>query len=144
MGIFTSFEVGASALTAQRVRLDTISSNMANVETTRTPEGGPYRRKMVVFETRKMDFAGQLNASLQQRAATGVGVRQIVSDTSEPRLVFDPGHPDANEQGYVALPNIDLLKETADMMLATRAYEANLTSIKTAKRMALKALEIGK
>jgi flagellar basal-body rod protein FlgC len=71
-------------------------------------------------------------------------VRQIVSDTSEPRLVFDPGHPDANEQGYVALPNIDLLKETADMMLATRAYEANLTSIKTAKRMALKALEIGK
>ncbi len=143
MDIFTSLNISSSALKAQRIRLDTITANMANSETTRTPEGGPYRRKMVVFEPKQMSFSDHLSAK-EKKAMSGVQVSQIVTEDAEPRLVFDPGHPDANEQGYVALPNIDLLKETTDMMLATRAYEANLTSIKAAKRMALKALEIGK
>ncbi|EAT15801.1 flagellar basal body rod protein FlgC [Desulfuromonas acetoxidans] len=143
MDIFTSLNISSSALKAQRIRLDTISSNMANAETTRTPEGGPYRRKMVVFEPAQVSFADHLSAK-EKKALNGVQVSQIVTEDSEPRLIFDPSHPDANDQGYVALPNIDLLKETTDMMLATRAYEANITTIKSAKRMALKALEIGK
>ncbi|PLX91388.1 MAG: flagellar basal body rod protein FlgC [Desulfuromonas sp.] len=143
MNIFTSMNISASALKAQRIRLDTISSNMANSETTRTPDGGPYRRKMVVFEPQQVSFADHLSAK-EKQALNGVRVSEIITEDAEPRLVFDPGHPDANEQGYVALPNIDIMKETTDMMLATRAYEANITTIKSAKRMALKALEIGK
>ncbi|MCD6526680.1 MAG: flagellar basal body rod protein FlgC [Desulfuromonas sp.] len=143
MDIFTSLNISASALKAQRIRLDTISSNMANAETTRTPEGGPYKRKMVVFEPQQMSFSDHLSAR-EKKALSGVRVSQIAVDNSEPRLVFDPAHPDANNEGYVAMPDIDILKETTDMMLATRAYEANITTIKSAKRMALKALEIGK
>ncbi|MCA1797121.1 MAG: flagellar basal body rod protein FlgC [Desulfuromonadaceae bacterium] len=144
MDVFNSFDVAASALKANRIRLDTISANMANIETTRTPQGGPYRRKMVVFETQQPSFNQQLNSAMQQPQSQGVRVSQIATDQSEPRMMFDPGHPDANENGYVAMPNINLLEETADMMMATRAYEANITSIKASKRMALKALEIGR
>ncbi len=143
MDIFTSLNISSSALKAQRIRMDTISSNMANAETTRTPEGGPYRRKMVVFEPAQVSFADHLSAR-EKKALNGVQVSRILTEDAEPRLIFDPSHPDANDQGYVALPNVDLLKETTDMMLATRAYEANITTIKSAKRMALKALEIGK
>ncbi|MDY0291842.1 MAG: flagellar basal body rod protein FlgC [Desulfuromonadaceae bacterium] len=144
MDVFNSFNISSSALKAQRIRLDTISANMANIETTRTPQGGPYRRKMVVFETLQPSFNQQLNGALQQVQPQGVRVSQIVTDQMEPRMMFDPGHPDADENGYVAMPNINLLEETADMMMATRAYEANITSIKASKRMALKALEIGR
>lgn len=143
MGIFTSLNISASALQAQRTRLDTISSNMANAETTRTPEGGPYKRKMVVFETQQMSFAEHLS-SRSNKAINGVRVSRIAVDQREPKLVYDPQHPDADDRGYVAMPDIDILKETTDMMMATRAYEANITTIKSAKRMALKALEIGK
>lgn len=143
MGIFTSLNISASALQAQRTRLDTISSNMANAETTRTPEGGPYRRKMVVFETQQMSFADHLS-SRSNKAINGVRVGRIAVDQRDPKLVYDPQHPDADDRGYVAMPDIDILKETTDMMMATRAYEANITTIKSAKRMALKALEIGK
>ncbi len=143
MGIFTSLNISASALQAQRTRLDTISSNMANAETTRTPEGGPYKRKMVVFESQQMSFAEHLS-SRSNKAINGVRVSRIAVDQREPKLVYDPQHPDADDRGYVAMPDIDILKETTDMMMATRAYEANITTIKSAKRMALKALEIGK
>lgn len=143
MGIFTSLNISSSALQAQRTRLDTISSNMANAETTRTPEGGPYQRKMVVFESQQMSFAEHLS-SRSNKAINGVRVSQIAVDQREPKLVYDPQHPDADGRGYVAMPDIDILKETTDMMMATRAYEANITTIKSAKRMALKALEIGK
>jgi flagellar basal-body rod protein FlgC len=142
MDVFNSLNISASALKAQRIRLDTISANMANAETTRTPEGGPYKRKMVVFEPQQMSFADHM-ASKQSKAAMGVQVSQIAVDNSESKLIYDPSHPDANESGYVAMPNVDILKETTDMMLATRAYEANVTAIKASKRMALKALEIG-
>lgn len=143
MGVFTSLNISASALRAQRTRLDTISSNMANAETTRTPEGGPYKRKMVVFETQQMSFSDHLS-SKANRAINGVKVSRIAVDQRESKLVYDPTHPDADERGYVAMPNVDILKETTDMMMATRAYEVNITTIKSAKRMALKALEIGR
>ncbi|OQY19103.1 MAG: flagellar basal body rod protein FlgC [Desulfobacteraceae bacterium 4572_35.1] len=143
MDIFNSLNISASALKAQRIRLDTISSNMANMETTSTPEGGPYKRKMVVFEPQPLSFAKHM-LSAENKALRGVKVSRIAVDNSEPKLIYDPSHPDADDRGYVAMPNIDILKETTDMMMATRAYEANVTAIKSAKRMALKALEIGK
>ncbi len=142
MELFTTFKISSSALRAQRIRLDTISSNLANIETTSTPEGGPYKRKSVYFEAKPVTFAEHL-ANQTRVSVQGVEVTKIIEDNSPPQQVYDPGHPDANEEGYVAIPNISVLKETVDMMNATRAYQANATAIKSAKRMALKALEIG-
>ncbi len=139
MDIFTTIDISASALKAQRTRINTISSNLANVETTSTPEGGPYKKKSVYFQTKPIPFKEALDASIQ-----GVKVTKIVEDTKEPRKIYDPAHPDAAEDGYVAMPNISVLKEMVDMMSATRSYESNTTVIKSAKRMALKALEIGR
>ncbi|MBU0943593.1 MAG: flagellar basal body rod protein FlgC [Proteobacteria bacterium] len=139
MDIFTTFDISASALKAQRIRLNTISSNLANVETTSTPEGGPYKKKSVYFQTRPVSFKEELDASIK-----GVEVTKILEDTEEPKKIYDPSHPDAKEDGYVEMPNVSVLKEMVDMMSATRSYEANTTVIKSAKRMALKALEIGK
>lgn len=143
MDIFNTFEVSASALKAQRIRLDTISSNLANVETTSTPEGGPYKKKSVYFQSRPLSFQQQLNDRLKGNIQ-GVEVSKILEDQEEPQLIYNPSHPDAGEDGYVALPNVNVLKEMVDMSSATRAYEANTTVIKSAKRMALKALEIGR
>lgn len=139
MDIFTTFDVSASALKAQRIRLNTISSNLANVETTSTPEGGPYKKKSVYFQTKPISFKEELDSSIQ-----GVEVTKILEDSEEPRKIYDPSHPDAEDDGYVAMPNISVIKEMVDMMSATRSYEANTTVIKSAKRMALKALEIGR
>lgn len=139
MNIFTTFDISASALTAQRIRLNTISSNLANVETTSTPEGGPYKKKSVYFQSKPLSFKDQLSSSLK-----GVEVTKILEDTDAPKQVYDPSHPDAKDDGYVEMPNISVLKEMVDMMSATRSYEANTTVIKSAKRMALKALEIGR
>ncbi|MDY0389315.1 flagellar basal body rod protein FlgC [Desulfobulbus oligotrophicus] len=145
MDIFTTFNIAASGLKAQTTRLNTISANLANAETTSTPEGGPYRKKSVVFQTEPLSFKQHLHASVTgQTGIQGVKVAQIVEDTSPPQRIYDPAHPDAQEDGYVELPNISVLKETVDMMSATRSYEANTTIIKSAKRMALKALEIGR
>ncbi len=143
MDIFTSMKVGASALKAQRMRLNTISSNLANVETTSTPEGGPYKKKNVVFRPVGTSFEKQLDSNLKG-AVQGVQVQRITADEREPRMVYDPSHPDADPQGYVAMPNINVMDEIVDMMSATSAYEANVTVVQSAKRMALKALEIGK
>ena len=143
MDIFSSFKVGASALKAHKIRLDTISSNLANVETTSTPEGGPYKKKSVHFQSKPISFKQQLDA-VSSKAVQGVEVTKISEDNSAPRKVYDPSHPDAGEDGYVEMPNISVLKEMVDMMSATRSYQANVTSIQSAKRMALKALEIGR
>ncbi|MCP3892337.1 MAG: flagellar basal body rod protein FlgC [Desulfobulbaceae bacterium] len=143
MDIFTTFDIAASALKAQRTRLNTISSNLANAETTSTPEGGPYKKKSVVFQSEPVSFQGHLTNSLNNQAE-GVKVTKIIEDNTPPQKIYNPSHPDADETGYVAMPNVNVLKETVDMMSATRSYEANTTIIKSAKRMAMKALEIGR
>lgn len=143
MDIFTTFDIAASGLRAQTTRLNTISSNLANAETTATPEGGPYKKKSVVFQTENMPFNKHLANSMSTQAQ-GVKVAKIIEDNSPPQKVYDPSHPDAKEDGYVDMPNVSVLKEMVDMMSATRSYEANTTTIKSAKRMALKALEIGR
>lgn len=151
MSIFHSFNASASALTAQRLRMDVISSNIANAQTTRATldDAGnyvPYRRKMVVFEPNEKSFQSFLHQAQNRQTPPGNGVRvsRIVEDAEPFKMVFDPTHPDANEEGYVQLPNVDPLKEMVDLMSATRAYEANVTSLNATKGMLMKALEIGK
>lgn len=142
MDLFTTMKISASALSAQRTRMNTISSNLANIETTRSPDGGPYRKREAVFMTSQESFANQLDGRLRD-SVQGVRVSHIQASDRPPRLVYDPAHPDADEDGTVEMPDINLVEETADMMSASRAYEANVNVIKAAKRMALKALEIG-
>nr|WP_321468775.1 flagellar basal body rod protein FlgC [uncultured Desulfobulbus sp.] len=145
MDLFTTFDIAASGLKAQTTRLNTISSNLANAETTSTPEGGPYKKKSVVFQTQDMPFSKHLQASLyEQGQGKGVKVAKIIEDTSAPQRVYDPTHPDAKEDGYVEMPNVNVMKEMVDMMSTTRSYEANTTTIKSAKRMLMKALDIGR
>lgn len=143
MDLFNSMEISSSALKAQRLRLNTISSNIANIETTRTPEGGPYKKREVVFRSTDSIFAQKLEHHLRG-TLQGVEVAEIRNSSAPPKLIYDPSHPDAGADGVVLMPGINLFEEMADMMTATRAYEANVTSIKAAKRMALKALEIGR
>lgn len=142
MDLFTTFKISGSALKANRIRLNTISSNLANVETTSTPEGGPYKKKSVYFQSKPVSFKEHLDSNLRN-ASQGVEVTKIIEDQEPPQQVYNPSHPDANEEGYVEMPNVSVLKEMVDMMSATRSYQANATTIKSAKRMALKALEIG-
>lgn len=147
MGYFGALDIGASALTAQRLRMDTISQNIANVNTTRTENGTPYRRRLVVFQEKKdgVAFSDYLTASSKERyTGKGVKVAKIVEDTTAFKRVYDPGNPDADTEGYVEMPNIDIITEMVNMISATRAYEANVTSINITKSMALKALEIGR
>lgn len=146
MGFYNSLDINASALTAQRIRMDTISQNIANVNTTRTEDGTPYRRKVVMFEEKKSEpFSSYLSKSGREKiSAGGVRVTRIVEDQSPLRQVYDPGHPDANADGYVEMPNIDVITEMVNMISATRAYEANVTAINNTKSMALKSLEIGR
>ncbi|MDI3280893.1 MAG: flagellar basal body rod protein FlgC [Bacillota bacterium] len=146
MRIFQALEISASALTAERLRLDIIANNIANVNTTRTPAGGPYRRQFPVFAVREgmVDPQAPFPARLWPPLTNGVRVVGVFEDRSAPRMVYNPSHPDANAEGYVAMPNIDLVTEMVDMISAARAYEANVTVINEAKSMALKALEIGR
>lgn len=150
MTIFNALNASASALTAQRLRMDVVSSNIANAQTTRATvnENGevePYKRKMVVLEPKDGSFQSYLNKA--RHASTNVGgviVTEIVEDDAPFKLVYNPDHPDANGDGYVQLPNVDPLKEMVDLMSATRSYEANVTALNATKTMLLKALEIGK
>lgn len=145
--LFKAFDISSSGLTAQRLRMDTISENIANVNTTRTADGGPYRRKILVLESREQEkkFPEILNKSLEElKVGNGVRVVNIVEDQSPFKLVYDPNHPDADQEGYVSMPNINIVTEMVNMISATRAYEANATVMKASKDMALKALEIGR
>lgn len=147
MGYFSSLGISASALTAQRLWMDTISQNIANASTTRTEKGTPYRRRLVVFEEKTPDvpFSEYLSRSSRDRyIGSGVRVAKIVEDSSPLKRVYDPGNPEADAEGYVNMPNVDIITEMVNMISATRAYEANITSINTSKSMALKALEIGR
>lgn len=144
MSFLQSLNISGSGLTAQRFRMDVISENIANIDSTRTQDGGPYRRKMVVLSA-KNNFKNMLvNNLTNHEISGGVEVLDIVEDQSEFKLVYNPEHPDADEEGYVSMPNVDSLKETVDMMEAYRAYQANITSLNTLKQMAVKALEIGR
>lgn len=145
MDFTTGMRVSASGLTAQRMRMNTISSNIANVNTTKTPEGGPYRRKDVVFESMPdaRNF-GDLVTSSPSSDMQRVQVSDVVVDRKAPMLKYEPDHPDANEDGYVAYPNINLMEEMANMIQATRSYEANVSAMQATKDMALSAIEIGR
>lgn len=133
MSFSNIFNVAATGLSAQRIRINVISSNLANANTTRTEDGGPYKRKDVVFE---QIMKGELNG--------GVRVNEIKEDEKPPMLKFDPSHPDANEEGYVMMPNIHPVEEMVNMLEASRSYEANVTVLSTAKQLALKAIDIGR
>ena len=149
MGMFLGIDASASGLTAERLRMDVISNNIANSNTTRTDRGGAYRRRYVVFEPREREpktFEQTLMKAVGLSRQTSEGVRaiQIAEDDTPGPLVYDPGHPDANADGYVERPNVNIVSEMVDMITAQRAYEANSTAINAAKAMASKALEIGK
>ncbi|GKV64198.1 MULTISPECIES: flagellar basal body rod protein FlgC [Sporosarcina] len=153
MSIFHSLNTSSSALTAQRLRMDVISSNMANVDSTRAKqvngEWEPYRRKTVTLQPKEGQFASFLQAAKgvqsHSGAGNGVAVTRVKEDRETPfKQVFDPTHPDANDEGYVQMPNVDPLREMIDLMSATRSYEANVTVLNANKSMLMKALEIGR
>ena len=145
MDLLKSMRISASGLRANTKRVEVINSNIANAQTTRTAEGGPYRRKEAVFgsEPARENFEDILEGEIDAQAQT-VHVTEVISSDEPPILKYDPKHPDANKDGYVALPNINVMKEMADLISAQRAYEANMSALNTTKGMAMKALEIGR
>jgi len=145
MNFFDSLRISSSGLSSQRLRMNLISSNLANVNTTRTPEGGPFQRKEIVVEEEPLDseFSRMLQAGAKGRVSQ-VRIVGISEDRRPPVIKFEPSHPDADEKGYVSFPNINVIEEMVNMMTAARSYEANVTAITTAKSMASKALEIGR
>jgi flagellar basal-body rod protein FlgC len=144
--MFDSMEISSSGLTAQRTRMKTISSNIANVNTTRTPGGGPYRRKDTIFAAlpSHKSFLQELIHQEKDDGTRHVKVVGVTEDNRPPKLKYDPNHPDANEEGYVELPNIDVVEEMTNMMVAKRSYEANVAAFNATKNMIVKALDIGK
>jgi len=151
MDLFQSMQISSTGLAAQRIRMNVIASNLANINTTKTPEGGPYRRKDVIFRPNQIGdtgggtqqagggFRDQLDRELQ-----GVEVSAIVKDQTDPRMVYNPTHPDAEGKGYVAMPNINMITEMVTMMNSQRSYEANVTAINASKAMINKSLSIGR
>lgn len=149
MAIFTALNISASGMTAQQLRSDIIAQNIANVETTRTEDGTPYRRKNVVFTEKSNNYAQSfdsvLTAASRSIAGQGVKVTQIVEDTETAmKMAYDPSHPDADENGYVTYPNVNVITEMTDLIDASRSYEANITSFNATKNMLSKGLEVGK
>lgn len=145
MDILTGMRVSASGMTAQRTRMNTISSNIANIDTTRTPEGGPYRRKDVLLEAMpEARSFGEILINPPQKDIARVQVTDVAVDRKAPLMKYDPTHPDANQDGYVAYPNINLMEEMANMIQATRAYDANVSAMNATKDMAMTSLEIGR
>ena len=145
MGLFTSFDTSASGLTAQRYRMDIISQNVANANTTRTADGTPYRRKVVVFEEKggRTSFDSVLGIVKDNYAGKGVRVSKVTEDQwTEMKKVYDPSHPDADENGYVMYPNVDIVTEMTNLIDASRAYEANATAFSASKSIATKGLNI--
>jgi flagellar basal-body rod protein FlgC len=143
MGILNILKIGASALNSQRLRMETIASNLANMHSTRTAEGGPYRKKEVTFVP--ADVSGNKDfGRMFSEKVEGVKVEEIKNSEKPFQRVYDPGHPDADGEGYVTFPNVNLMEEMADMLVATRAYEANVNVVNTTKDMFQKALDIGK
>ncbi len=150
MSFFSSLNTSGTALTAQSLRMDIISQNMANIDTTRTAEGGPYKRKTVIFSeisNDKNSFRSMFNTVLSNETTnslSGVKVEKIEVDNSEGPKEYNPNHPDADENGYVTKPNVNVVEEMVNMISANRAYEANITAVNITKGMINKTLEIGK
>jgi flagellar basal-body rod protein FlgC len=144
MGMFDVLKISASGLTAERTRMENIATNLANVHTTRTDEGGPYKKKDVVFTTSDVSAGVRHFGSLLKEKAEGVKVEEVVESEKPFEQVYDPYHPDANSEGYVNFPNVNVMEEMADMVAATRAYEANINMMNTTKEMFVKTLEIVK
>ena len=145
MDFFDALNTSSAALSAQRLRMNLISGNLANVNTTRTSQGGPYRRKEAVFAAQPLTQSfKRILADRQNNTLASVKVARVIEDRNPPVMKYDPQHPDADAKGYVAMPNINLMEEMVNMISATRGYEANVTALKAAKDMALKALEIGR
>jgi flagellar basal-body rod protein FlgC len=144
--LIQAMEIAASGMTAQRVRLNVISMNLANANTTRTEEGEPYRRKTVIFETTPVarSFEEEMASFMKEEEVHGVNVTEVMPVSGPFKKVFDPSHPDADQEGYVYLPNVNLVQEMVQMLNAHRGYEANAAVIKTAKDMGLKALDISR
>jgi flagellar basal-body rod protein FlgC len=146
MPLFDAMGISSSGLAAQRTRMKVIASNIANVSTTRTPGGGPYRRREAIFAAMpgNKNFHEELISQKADDGLRHVKVVGIVEDSRAPKMKYDPDHPDANEEGYVEMPNIDVVEEMTNMMVAKRSYEANIAAINATKNMIIKALEIGK
>jgi len=142
LGAFSALEVAASGLSAERTRMNTIASNLANARTTRTAEGGPYKRLDPVFQATQL--AGGMVGGPNESAVSLVTVPRIQQDTRDPQLVYEPGHPDADAKGYVRYPNVNVVEEMVNMITASRAYEAGVTSVESVKAMAKSALGIGR
>lgn len=143
MGILDILKISASGLKAQRIRMETIATNLANIHTTRTEDGGPYTKKEVVFRTADLDDSEGFGRVFAEKIE-GVKVEEIAKSSKNFEKVYDPGHPDADKEGYVVYPNVNLMEEMADMVSATRSYEANVNVVNTTKEMFVKTLEIGK
>ena len=145
MDFMTALDIGASGLAAERTNINIISMNLANVKTTRTPEGGPYQRKSVLLNSVEVDqpFSAHMQSAVDKELR-GVRVMHIATDTRPFKMVFEPGHPDADEQGMVKYPDINMVEEMANLMTAQRGYEANVSTIDAVKSMYNKALEIGR
>lgn len=141
MDVAASLAISSSALQAQRLRMDVIAANLANAQSTRTPEGGPYKRRDVVLEAMP---GGRFDDVLGAQPGGAVRVARVEEDDAAPRVVFDPGHPDADAKGYVAYPNVNPITEMVDLMAATRAYEANVAAVNATKRVLEAALSIGR
>lgn len=145
MFFLSSLNIAGSALTAERFRMNIIAQNIANQNVTRTEDGNPYRRKQVVFEERNLEFSSILKGySATGSSQGGVRVAEVVESNKPYEMTYDPNHPDANEEGYVLLPNVNTSEEMVDFMAASRAYEANITALTVVKNMVMQALEIGK
>jgi flagellar basal-body rod protein FlgC len=148
MGMFDALDVAGSGLSAERMRMDVTAENLANANTTRTAAGGPYRRKVVVLEQEaggQNSFQTQLASQMKGGSSvngTGVQVAGIAEDTTPNRKVYDPGHPDADANGYVSMPNVDSVSEMVDLISASRAYEANVTAMQSAKTLFTKTLDL--
>lgn len=143
MGLFDAIDISASGLTAERLRMDVTAENLANAQTTRTAEGGPYRRKTVILQQAGGGFAGQLAGAIGSSAEpAGVEAVGIVADATPLRRVYDPGHPDADAEGYVLMPNVNPVTEMVDLIDASRAYQANVTALQTAKTAFSKTIEL--
>ena len=145
MDFFSGMRISGSGMTAERMRMNTIASNIANIDTTRTPEGGPYRRKDIVFEAipDSKNF-GDIITDQPGSSLDRVQVTDVLVDRKAPILKYEPDNPDANAQGYVAYPNINLMEEMTNMIQATRAYEANVSAMRATKDMAMSALQLGR